>query len=212
MDKNSSSSHKLNHPGGIPDPKFFHEIYKETPSWDISGPQPAFVSLANTGMIRGNVLDVGCGSGENALFFGTRGHDVWGIDMVPIAIQRAREKAAARNIQVTFHVADALHLEDLEQAFDTVTDSGLFHVFSDEDRVRYVRSVSSVIKVGGLFHMLCFSEHTPGTRGPRRVTQNEIHETFEAGWQILNIKQDKFEVTDKNWDVTAWLSSIKRVG
>jgi hypothetical protein len=55
-----------------------------------------------------------------------------------------------------------------------VLDSGLFHVFSDEDRIRYVRGLKTVLDPGGRLFLLCFSDATPRTEGPRRVSQPEL--------------------------------------
>src|SRR5271157_3863511 len=57
----------------------FESAYEGQPPWDIPGPQPEFVRLEATGMIRGSVLDAGCGTGENALYLASRGHEVWGL-------------------------------------------------------------------------------------------------------------------------------------
>src|SRR5688500_7033616 len=107
----------------------FDTAYEGTPPWEIGRPQEAFVRLAEAGEIAGAVLDVGCGTGENALMLAQRGHEVWGVDTAATAIHRAREKADERGLTVTFRVADALHLDQLRRSFDTVIDSGLFHVF-----------------------------------------------------------------------------------
>src|SRR5512143_3833112 len=103
---------------------FFNSAYQGTPPWDIGRPQKEFVSLVRTGEITGSVLDIGCGTGEHALFFAEEGHDVWGIDSTPLAIQKAREKAAGRKLRVQFLVLNALELTKLNRKFDTVTDSG----------------------------------------------------------------------------------------
>ncbi len=83
---------------------------RRQPPWDIGRPQPAIVRLAEAGQIRGSVLDVGCGTGENALYLAARGHECWGIDFVPIAIERAKAKAAERSSDVHFAVGNALKL------------------------------------------------------------------------------------------------------
>ena len=64
---------------------------------------------------------------------------------------------------------DALTLSKLDPQFDGVIDSGLFHVFSDEERARYVAGLAHVTKLGGRLFLLCFSDEEPGTQGPRRV-------------------------------------------
>jgi 2-polyprenyl-3-methyl-5-hydroxy-6-metoxy-1,4-benzoquinol methylase len=91
------------------------------PPWDIGQPQPAFVRLAEQGMLTGQLLDVGCGTGEHTLLAASSGADALGVDVSPLAIEQARGKAAARGIAVAggrigtarFEVADALRLEEL---------------------------------------------------------------------------------------------------
>jgi 2-polyprenyl-3-methyl-5-hydroxy-6-metoxy-1,4-benzoquinol methylase len=85
----------------------FESAYQETASWDIPVPQPAFVGLEESGEIRGSVLDAGCGTGENALFLASRGHELWGLDFVSVAIERASAKAKERGLSVKFQVGDA---------------------------------------------------------------------------------------------------------
>ena len=103
---------------------FFDAAYQGTPPWDIGHPQKEFVELVRRGEITGSVLDIGCGTGEHALFFAGEGHDVWGIDSAPLAIRKAQEKAAERRLTVHFLVMDALDLARLDRKFDTATDSG----------------------------------------------------------------------------------------
>ena len=98
---------------------FFESAYKGTPPWDIGRPQKEFVDLVRRGELSGPVLDIGCGTGENALFFAKEGYEVCGIDSARVAIQKAREKAAERGLKAHFLVMDALHLPDLIMRFTT---------------------------------------------------------------------------------------------
>jgi len=116
----------------------FNSVYQGDAPWDISRPQKEFVQLEKAGQIVGSVLDVGSGTGENALFLAAQGHEVWGVDFSPNAIKRARAKATERNLNVTFLMLDALDLHTLGRTFDTIIDSGLFHVLSDEERSRFL--------------------------------------------------------------------------
>jgi SAM-dependent methyltransferase len=136
------------------------------PPWDIGRPQPEFVRLAGAGMLRGGLLDAGCGTGENALLAAAHGADAVGVDVSPTAIARARAKAAERGLKARFEVGDALNLGQLGLSFGTVIDSGLFHVFDDADRERYVASLASVLRPGGTCYLMCFSELQEGTLGP----------------------------------------------
>src|ERR1700683_5389478 len=87
----------------------FQTAYAENAPWDIGKPQPSLVGVADE--ISGSILDAGCGTGENALFFAARGNDVTGFDFFEGAIAAAKQKAATRGLQATFLVEDALNLK-----------------------------------------------------------------------------------------------------
>ena len=182
--------------------------------WDIGRPQPAFVRLAGRGLLSGRLLDSGCGTGEQTLLAASHGADAIGIDVSVHAIERAQGKATERGLTARFDVADALRLGDLGLMFDIVIDSGAFHVFDDNDRVRYVASLASVLRDGGYCHLICFSDQQPGTFGPRRVRQDELRAAFSDGWRIISIEAATFELNESGLGISlaqAWLAAIQRV-
>jgi len=175
----------------VPTREIFVNAYAGKAPWDTGEPQHAFVAV--TDKIAGSLLDSGCGPGDNALFFAKRGCAVTGYDFLEEPIARAKQKAAERGLAATFLVKDALKLQDWPERFDNVIDSGLFHVFTDADRATYVRGLATVLKPGGRLFLLCFSDATPGTFGPRRVTQNELRAAFADGWQIESLEPSHFD-------------------
>ena len=189
---------------------FFDSAYKGTPPWDIGRPQKEFVELVRRGEITGSVLDIGCGTGEHALFFADEGHEVWGIDSAPLAIRKAREKAEGRGLQVHFLVLDARDLSRLNRTFDTATDSGLFHTLSDEDRPVFVDNLAAILSPAGKYFMLCFSDREPAGYGPRRITKREIQESFFERWSINYIRPAVFESRTREKGPRAWFSSITK--
>ena len=195
----------------------FESIYAGQPRWEIGRPQKAILDTADR--ITGSVLDTGCGTGENALYFARRGQSVTGIDFLAEPIRLAQQKASERGLTATFRVMDALALKELPEVFDSVIDSGLFHVFGDEDRRRYVEGLASVLNPGGRLFLLCFSDAEPGEQGPRRVSKKEIDDAFADGWVVESIKPTRFEVRPDPNDISfseggprAWFVVVRRAG
>jgi cyclopropane fatty-acyl-phospholipid synthase-like methyltransferase len=189
----------------------FEAAYLEgSPPWDIGRAQPELLKLADAARITGRVIDIGSGTGENALYLATLGLDVVGVDGSPEAIRQARNNANSRGISITFELADVLELDDYRDSFDTATDSGVFHVFEDDDRSRYERSVHGVLHPGGHLFLLCFSERQPGDWGPRRVSQRELRDTFASGWHMDSIDEAHF-TTNNVPQVSAWLAVMTRL-
>jgi len=186
----------------------FDSAYEGTPPWDIGHPQPAFLALARSESLVGGVLDVGCGTGEHALMAAEIGLAATGIDFSPMAIRLAIRKAKERNLNARFRVADALELGSGGDQYDTVLDSGLFHVFDDRDRAHFVKNLTTTVVPGGRYFMLCFSDQQPGDWGPRRVSRAEIESSFTDGWRVESIEASMIEITIDPEGAHAWLAVI----
>lgn len=97
-------------------------------------------------------------------------------------------------------------------------DSGLFHVFSDDERKKYVSGLATVLKPGGRLFLMCFSDEQPGTFGPRRVSKKELHDAFAEGWTIESIEPFQAEVNPNLKDMPfseggpkVWFAVIRRL-
>ena len=183
--------------------------------WDIGRPQPEFARLAEAGLLTGQLLDSGCGTGEQTLLAAEHGADAFGVDISPRAIELSRAKAAERGVPAQFEVANALYLGELGRGFDTIIDCGVFHTFDDADRANYVISLAGVLRPGGYCYLMCFSDRQPGTLGPRRVSQDELRAAFADGWVVADITAATFDV-NRGFDtptpqaVQAWLATLRR--
>jgi SAM-dependent methyltransferase len=202
---------------GPPRPDQFDDMYTTTPPWEIGRPQPSLRALAEAGAWRGHVLDVGCGTGEHALLAASLGLPATGIDLAPRAIALAEAKAQTRGLTARFVAGSALDLAALGATYDTVVDSALFHVLDDADRARFVASVATVVAPGSRYFLLCFSEHQPGTWGPRRVTQAELRASFADGWRVDALEATRLELSvappdaDGSRSAAGWIASLTRV-
>lgn len=175
--------------------------------WDLNGPTPFVSELKERGLIHGDVLDAGCGTGENALYLATYNHRVIALDGAPSAIEKARAKAVARCIEADFRVADARDLEGFQADFDTIIDSGFFHVLGRKsDRQRYANSLRRACRQGGILYLLAFK--APENRcarwvvgmnaklrrvlkgfGTHGVSEMEIRAAFREGWKIEHLER-----------------------
>ncbi|MFE3316916.1 class I SAM-dependent methyltransferase [Nocardia sp. NPDC059195] len=178
--------------------------------WDIGAPQPAVVRLAEVGGFSGPVLDVGCGTGDNALFIAARGLPVFGVDVAETALAIARQTADDRNVDVNFAMADALHLQRLYRRFQTILDCGLFHAFDEVERIEYVASLASVADDGATLYVLCFSDIGTGT-GPHPVSREALTTPFadSPAWQITTIAPEHLR-TRFHDSTPAWLATVVR--
>lgn len=195
----------------------FAEHYSEgRPVWDIGQPQAPFIEIA--GQVKGPILDVGCGTGSVAVFFAELSNAVTGIDLVDKAIERAREKAAGKKLEVTFLVKDAFTLIDSDWRFPGIIDSGLFHVFADDlERQRlYVQALARVIEPNGTLYLLAAKDQPEGSAALSGYSYDELRKAFSEGWEFESIKEFGAEVTpetalkhpDEKW--TTWFAVIKR--
>ncbi len=189
---------------------FFDHAYEGTPTWDLGRPQAAIARLAEAGLITGDVLDAGCGTGEHALYLAGRGHRVVGVDRAAAAIEKARAKAAERGIAATFVLGNALDAGDLGRDFDTVLDVGLFHCLEPEQRRPYATALRAALRPGGALFLLCWSNRNPFGYGPTRIRRGDIRTTFTRGWRIEAIETDELETRMPQARVHAWLARLRR--
>jgi SAM-dependent methyltransferase len=196
-------------------PSVYDRVYRGEPAWEIGHPQPVVVELADRGLLLGDLLDVGCGTGEHTILAAERGASALGVDLSPLAIELATEKARIRNNAASFLVGDARDLKTLGQVFDVVLDSGLFHVFESEaERQRYTSSLAGVVRLDGRVYVTCISDRQGGDWGPHRVTEQELRAAFRDEWVIEDLRSCVREIRRPEvqaWAAEAWLATVRHV-
>jgi 2-polyprenyl-3-methyl-5-hydroxy-6-metoxy-1,4-benzoquinol methylase len=99
----------------------------------------------------GKALDLGCGTGTNAITLASHGWKATGIDFVPKAIRTARRKAAKAGLDIDFYVADVAKLDMLTDSFDYALDIGCLFTLAEESRIKYAETLAGLLKPGACF-------------------------------------------------------------
>nr|WP_042178278.1 class I SAM-dependent methyltransferase [Kibdelosporangium sp. MJ126-NF4]CEL13087.1 Methyltransferase [Kibdelosporangium sp. MJ126-NF4]CTQ98774.1 Methyltransferase (EC 2.1.1.-) [Kibdelosporangium sp. MJ126-NF4] len=169
------------------------DISFERPPWDIDGPQPAVVALEQAGGITGKVLDIGSGAGGNSIALAERGYSVTGVDGSEPAVQLASNRAAERGVNVRFVVADAVRLDGIDQQFDTVLDSALYHCLPVDTRAAYGASLHRVTNSGARLHIFCFADVAGGAiPSPLTVSKDDLRGNLGTHWDITKIELEQY--------------------
>jgi SAM-dependent methyltransferase len=171
--------------------------------WDTGTPDPLLVEMIESRAIApGRALEIGCGTGTNAIFLAQHGFDVLGVDVSPLAVDKARAKAQGR---CRFEVVDFLAAAPTAGPFQFVFDRGCFHIFDEEgDRARFAQRVVAELVEGGLWLSLIGStEGAPRDEGPPRRSARDVMSAIEPSLEIMQLRSTEFSVFEQQ--MKSWL-------
>jgi SAM-dependent methyltransferase len=140
----------------------------------------------DTALTPGTALDLGCGTGDNSIYLVKHGWQVTGVDFVAKAVDKAKAKAAANNVDITFARADVTRLssEGIGSNFGLIVDNGCLHGMSQVDRDAYVREVTAVAAPDARLLLIEFI--TGGSLGVPGIDPVEVERRFATDWTPLS--------------------------
>ncbi|MGA9170074.1 MAG: class I SAM-dependent methyltransferase [Nitrososphaeraceae archaeon] len=139
-------------------------------------------------------LDLGTGSGTQAMWLAKRGYKVIGSDLSEASINRARN-VYANEKNVDFVVDNILNSKFKDSEFDYIFDRGCFHVLPPEDRKKYINKIKQILKDNGILFLKCFSDKEPIQEGPFKSSQDEITNLYSESFVIDSIKETVYQGT-----------------
>jgi SAM-dependent methyltransferase len=179
--------------------------------WDTGEPDEQLVAAVDRGVIvPGRTLEVGCGTGTNALWLAQRGFDVVAVDVAPLAIAAARKQAAG-GARCEFAVLDFLVGDPPRAPFDFVFDRGCFHVFDEHEvRARFAARIAALLAPRGQWLSLIGStEGSAREHGPPRRSARDIANAIEPVLELVDLHPFFFDA-DIPTPAQAWAVRARR--
>ncbi len=190
---------------------------KDTP-WDSGRPSLELQRVLEEHRIEPcNVLEIGCGTGTNAVFLASQGFSVTALDISSLAIEQARARAAEAGVSVDFQAADLLAPMTLNRTFPFVFDRGFYHGIRRENLSGFLDTLEGVTAPGSLYLVLAGNANDPGDPeiGPPRVHAHEICGELNRLFELINLREFTFDgivIDGKPVGPLGWSGLFRRRG
>jgi methyl halide transferase len=184
----------------------------QRPSWDTGRPSSHLKRLVEDKTLQpGRVVELGCGTGVNAVYLAEQGFQVTAIDVAPTALELARKRATEAGVDVNWIQADVLAPPPLGD-FDLIFDRGCYHGVRRQDPSRYVEVVKELCRPGGRILILAGNANEAGEHyGPPRVDERDLVNDFAAGFDIEQLREIRFDTADPDTPgALAWAVLLRR--
>jgi len=161
------------------------------------------------------VLEMGCGTGTDAVYLKQQGFDVVAVDISPLAVERARQRAAEADVEITLLAANVLSLGDVHPPFPLIYDRGLYHAIRREQLDPFLGVLGEMTTPGSLYLTMAgnANEQVEGEEGPPRVSAEQMCHELSGLFHLVQLTECHFEgvvVDDRQINPLAWSALWRR--
>lgn len=193
------------------DREIFVKAYaKGEKPWDSGEPSVELLRVLDAGLLPGKtVLELGCGTGTNAIELARRGYAVTATDFVEAAVKAAKAKGKAAKVRIKFSVAD-VSKDDLGGPYDVLFDRGVYHHVRTVDLPGFKKMLERVTRPGSRWLSLAGNAKEKTEYGPPRVSEEEIRRELEPLFEILELREFRFGTDRQDFRPLAWSILMRR--
>jgi len=188
--------------------------YREgTPPWDAGKPHAELLRVLDEYNLHPQtVLEVGCGTGADAILLARRRFEVTAVDCSPIAVERARLRAEQHDALLRFVLADAFEFALKAGQFDFVYDAGLYHSIRETQLERYLDMLWRVTRPGSYFLCLAGATSEAEDDGPPQGGEEQIRNELGRLFEFVHLRPTRLESSDPNLHIhgAAWSCLMRR--
>lgn len=182
--------------------------------WDTGEPEPELIRVLDAHAVpRGRALEVGCGTGTNAVYLARRGFEVTATDISPTALAAARERAAKAGVDVMWVEADLLSEPNLGEGYDLVLDRGVYHVLRLGDASPFLRLLGRALRPGGLYVVLAGNANDAIEEGPPRVHAHELCAELNPLFELVDLREHRWNdvrIEGRATNPLGWVGVFRR--
>ena len=182
-----------------------------TPPWETGQPAAELVRVVTERVLRPmRVLELGCGTGADAVFLAKRGFEVTAVDSSPTAIERARTRAEQSGALLRIVLEDVFEFGEQCGAFDLVYDAGFYHFVRRTRLSRFLDLLWRVTCPGSLYFVLAGSTGEEAEGGPPQVSEEELR--FELGrlFDFVHLRPCRFASPRRKEGYLGWSCLMRR--
>ncbi len=183
------------------------------PPWETGEVASELVRALDEGLIEPcSTIELGCGTGADAVHLAKRGFEVTGVDSSPLAVEQARHRGRRAGVPVCFVLDDVFDFAQTAGQFDLIYDAGFYHSIRGLDLSRFIDMLWRITRPGSLYLALIGSTGEEAAGGPPQVSEQEIRFELTRLFDIVNLRPGRFESPNRPEGYLGWSCLMQRPG